>query len=174
MRVRLDQDRSPAGAPTAADWSHTASSSRGADRSRTASHVRHLRLASQRRHRRDAAAVRRAPRAPRESRSRGVPGWGDERDIRRREALYAAVCERGLEGVVAKKLSDRHRPGSRSCSHAPSAASRSSGGGPADVLAAVQGRSLPLATTSTSTAKSSGATTELDALRRSDHQVSSS
>jgi bifunctional non-homologous end joining protein LigD len=28
-------------------------------------------------------------------------------------ALYAAVCAHGLEGVVAKKLSDRYRPGER-------------------------------------------------------------
>jgi ATP-dependent DNA ligase len=28
-------------------------------------------------------------------------------------ALYAAVCEHGLEGVVARKLSDRYRPRSR-------------------------------------------------------------
>jgi ATP-dependent DNA ligase len=27
------------------------------------------------------------------------------------EALFAAVCERGLEGVVAKRLRDPYRPG---------------------------------------------------------------
>jgi hypothetical protein len=30
-----------------------------------------------------------------------------------RDALYRAMCEQGLEGVVAKRLSDRHRPGER-------------------------------------------------------------
>src|SRR5215218_4488876 len=29
------------------------------------------------------------------------------------EALFAAVCERGLEGVVAKRERDRYRPGER-------------------------------------------------------------
>ena len=29
------------------------------------------------------------------------------------EALFAAVCERGLEGVVAKRLRDTYRPGKR-------------------------------------------------------------
>jgi bifunctional non-homologous end joining protein LigD len=29
------------------------------------------------------------------------------------EALFAAVCERGLEGVVAKRLRDPYRPGER-------------------------------------------------------------
>lgn len=30
------------------------------------------------------------------------------------EELFAAVCEHGLEGVVAKKLSEPYRPGERS------------------------------------------------------------
>jgi bifunctional non-homologous end joining protein LigD len=29
------------------------------------------------------------------------------------QALFAAVCERGLEGVIAKRLRDRYRPGER-------------------------------------------------------------
>ena len=29
------------------------------------------------------------------------------------EALFAAVCDRGLEGVVAKRLCDTYRPGER-------------------------------------------------------------
>jgi ATP-dependent DNA ligase len=29
------------------------------------------------------------------------------------EALFAAVCERGLEGVVAKRQRDPYRPGER-------------------------------------------------------------
>ena len=29
------------------------------------------------------------------------------------EALFAAVCERGLEGVVAKRTRDPYRPGER-------------------------------------------------------------
>ena len=29
------------------------------------------------------------------------------------EALFAAVCERGLEGIVVKRLRDPYRPGER-------------------------------------------------------------
>lgn len=41
------------------------------------------------------------------------PGWALSETFDDGEALYAAVCEHGLEGVVAKKRSGPYRPGGR-------------------------------------------------------------
>jgi bifunctional non-homologous end joining protein LigD len=41
------------------------------------------------------------------------PGWTISETFDDGHALYTAVCEHGLEGVVAKKLSGRYRPGER-------------------------------------------------------------
>jgi ATP-dependent DNA ligase len=41
------------------------------------------------------------------------PGWATNEAFDDGEALYAAVCEHGLEGVVAKRLRDPYVPGSR-------------------------------------------------------------
>ena len=41
------------------------------------------------------------------------PTWTTPETFSDGDALYAAVCERGLEGVVAKKLSNRYEPGER-------------------------------------------------------------
>jgi bifunctional non-homologous end joining protein LigD len=42
-----------------------------------------------------------------------APGWATSEAFEDGEALYAAVCEHGLEGVVATKRSGRYRPGER-------------------------------------------------------------
>lgn len=41
------------------------------------------------------------------------PAWTTPETFADGEALWQAVCKRGLEGVVAKKLSSRYRPGER-------------------------------------------------------------
>jgi bifunctional non-homologous end joining protein LigD len=41
------------------------------------------------------------------------PGWAIDETFDDGDALYAAVCEHGLEGVVAKRRSSRYRPGER-------------------------------------------------------------
>jgi len=41
------------------------------------------------------------------------PGWALSETFDDGAALYAAVCEHGLEGVVAKKRSSHYRPGER-------------------------------------------------------------
>jgi bifunctional non-homologous end joining protein LigD len=41
------------------------------------------------------------------------PGWATSETFEDGPALYASVCELGLEGVVAKKHSGRYRPGER-------------------------------------------------------------
>ena len=41
------------------------------------------------------------------------PGWATSETFEDGEALFTAVCEHGLEGVVAKKHSERYRPGER-------------------------------------------------------------
>lgn len=40
-------------------------------------------------------------------------GWTTSEKFGDGDALYTAVCEHGLEGVIAKKLSGRYRPGER-------------------------------------------------------------
>jgi bifunctional non-homologous end joining protein LigD len=42
-----------------------------------------------------------------------APGWATSETFEDGITLYAAVCEQGLEGVVAKKDSDPYRPGER-------------------------------------------------------------
>ncbi len=39
--------------------------------------------------------------------------WRTPETFEDSDALFAAVCERELEGVVAKRLDSRHRPGER-------------------------------------------------------------
>jgi ATP-dependent DNA ligase len=41
------------------------------------------------------------------------PRWQTVATFEDGEALFVAVCARGLEGVVAKRLSDPYRPGER-------------------------------------------------------------
>jgi bifunctional non-homologous end joining protein LigD len=41
------------------------------------------------------------------------PGWATSETFEDGQALFASVCELGLEGVVAKKRSGRYRPGER-------------------------------------------------------------
>jgi bifunctional non-homologous end joining protein LigD len=45
--------------------------------------------------------------------SLGTGPWFVAEAFKDGEALFAAVCERGLEGVVAKRRSERYRPGER-------------------------------------------------------------
>jgi hypothetical protein len=39
------------------------------------------------------------------------PGWATAEAFEDGEALFASVCDMGLEGVVANKHSERYRPG---------------------------------------------------------------
>jgi len=41
------------------------------------------------------------------------PGWATSETFEDGDALFASVCELGLEGIVAKKRSGRYRPGER-------------------------------------------------------------
>jgi bifunctional non-homologous end joining protein LigD len=42
-----------------------------------------------------------------------APGWATSETFDDGHGLYSAVCAQGLEGVVAKKLSESYRPGER-------------------------------------------------------------
>ncbi len=42
-----------------------------------------------------------------------APGWATSKTFADGHALYAGVCEHGLEGIVAKRRSDRYRSGQR-------------------------------------------------------------
>ena len=48
-----------------------------------------------------------------ESRDLNVPHWTTPDAFDDGQALFAAVCEHGLEGVVAKRRDDRYWPGAR-------------------------------------------------------------
>jgi hypothetical protein len=101
---------SAAYAAAARVWSRVISGSES--RPRDTGDACRLRPPAYGRNRSHGANVFGAPRPAREPRPRR-PRLGNVRVVRRCELVYAAVCEHGFEGVVAKKDSDRYRPGER-------------------------------------------------------------